>query len=135
MGDSLPAIDLGTGRTALVILVAAGRRHSVALKSDCTLWAWESSGDFQLGSGNSTNRLIPTLVVFPRRFKPLPCPAGGAAWLRQQGGHAILRSGPVGDGGDDLDDAGIGLGAEVELLSRRLYQYRMFSGGGLDGRR
>ena len=63
----------------------------------------------------------------------LGCPTAGTAWLREQGDHAILRSGPGGDGAGDLENAGVGSGAEVELLSRRLYQYRSFRGEGWMG--
>ncbi len=40
-----------TGVTA----IAAGRGHSVALKSDGTVWAWGDNGNGQLGNGTTTN--------------------------------------------------------------------------------
>ncbi len=54
MGDSLPAIDLGNGRTATQL--AAGRSHSCALLDNGSVkcWGWNNSG--QLGLGDTGNR-------------------------------------------------------------------------------
>jgi len=51
MGDALPAIDLGTGRTALA--VAAGELHACALLDDGSVkcWGWNLNG--QLGVGTA----------------------------------------------------------------------------------
>lgn len=50
MGDNLPTIDLGTGRTARAIV--PGAAHSCALLDDRTVkcWGWNNNG--QLGQGN-----------------------------------------------------------------------------------
>ncbi|MFC6883614.1 S8 family serine peptidase [Actinomadura yumaensis] len=47
-----------TGVTA----VAAGRAHSLALKSDGTVWAWGANADGQLGDGTTTERDAPVQV-------------------------------------------------------------------------
>ena len=39
--------------------VAAGSQHTVAVKTDGTLWAWGDNGNGQLGDGTTTNRLTP----------------------------------------------------------------------------
>ncbi len=54
MGDNLPAVDLGTGRTATAI--SAGDGHSCAILDDGELkcWGWNASG--QLGLGDISNR-------------------------------------------------------------------------------
>jgi len=54
MGDNLPAIDLGTGRTALVI--SANGSTSCALLDDFTIKCWGDNTDGQLGQGDTTNR-------------------------------------------------------------------------------
>ncbi|WP_413943337.1 RCC1 domain-containing protein [Bdellovibrio sp. HCB-162] len=51
MGDSLPAVNLGTGRTALQ--VAAGYYHTCALLDDSTVKCWGSNTYGQLGQGNT----------------------------------------------------------------------------------
>ena len=49
MGDNLPAIDLGTGRTATQI--SAGFYHTCALLDDATTKCWGDNGYGQLGYG------------------------------------------------------------------------------------
>jgi alpha-tubulin suppressor-like RCC1 family protein len=41
----------------------ANARHSLALKSDKTVWAWGSNSDGQLGDGTKTNRSAPVQVT------------------------------------------------------------------------
>ena len=53
MGDNLPAIDLGTGRTATAI--AAGNYHVVALLDNGTVKAWGYNSSGQLGQGNTNH--------------------------------------------------------------------------------
>ncbi|AZZ37202.1 hypothetical protein CIK05_10530 [Bdellovibrio sp. qaytius] len=53
MGDSLPAIDLGTGRTAVAI--SAGEVQTCAILDDSTLKCWGRGSLGQLGYGNGTN--------------------------------------------------------------------------------
>ncbi|MCA9676404.1 MAG: tandem-95 repeat protein, partial [Myxococcales bacterium] len=54
MGDNLPTVDLGTGRTA--IMVSAGGGHTCALLDDLTTkcWGWNFRG--QLGLGDVDDR-------------------------------------------------------------------------------
>jgi alpha-tubulin suppressor-like RCC1 family protein len=54
MGDNLPAIDLGTGRTALAI--AAGDAHTCARLDDNSIKCWGKNSDGQLGLGDSSDR-------------------------------------------------------------------------------
>jgi alpha-tubulin suppressor-like RCC1 family protein len=54
MGDNLPAIDLGVGRTAVAL--AGGRDHACALLDDGTVKCWGSNNAGQLGQGDTTNR-------------------------------------------------------------------------------
>jgi alpha-tubulin suppressor-like RCC1 family protein len=53
----------GSGFLSDVIDVAAGYSHSVALKSDGTVWAWGWNAYGQLGDGTSMNRYTPVQVV------------------------------------------------------------------------
>ena len=54
MGDFLPAVDLGTGRTAAAI--AAGEDHTCALLDNATVKCWGASFIGQLGLGDTVDR-------------------------------------------------------------------------------
>ncbi len=54
MGNSLPAVDLGTGRTATAI--TAGVVHTCALLDNSTVKCWGSGGSGQLGLGDFASR-------------------------------------------------------------------------------
>ncbi|MGD9728673.1 MAG: RCC1 domain-containing protein [Gammaproteobacteria bacterium] len=45
-----------------VIAISAGGSHSLALKSDGTVWAWATNSNGQLGDGTTTNRNSPVQV-------------------------------------------------------------------------
>ncbi|MDG0815897.1 RCC1 domain-containing protein [Bdellovibrio svalbardensis] len=53
MGDSLPAINLGTGRRA--VQISAGYSHTCALLDNSTVKCWGNNGFGQLGQGSTTN--------------------------------------------------------------------------------
>ncbi|MFN8516970.1 MAG: RCC1 repeat-containing protein [Chloroflexia bacterium] len=58
----------GGGFLTDVIAIAGGSRHSLALKSDGTVWAWGEDGSGQLGDGipsGTTFSAIPSQVVAP----------------------------------------------------------------------
>ena len=54
LGDNLPAVALGAGKTAKAI--AAGYQHTCALLSDDTVKCWGRNTNGQLGLGNTTGR-------------------------------------------------------------------------------
>lgn len=54
MGDALPAVDLGTGRTA--VQIAVGNYHNCALLSDGGVKCWGRNTERQLGSGDGSHR-------------------------------------------------------------------------------
>ena len=53
MGNNLPAVDLGTGRTAKAI--SAGGSHTCVLLDNDTVKCWGIGGDGQLGQGSIEN--------------------------------------------------------------------------------
>jgi alpha-tubulin suppressor-like RCC1 family protein len=55
----------GVGFLTDVIAVAAGNNHTVALKSDGTVWAWGQNTYGQLGDNTTTQRLTPVQVHAP----------------------------------------------------------------------
>ncbi|MGD9972971.1 MAG: PQQ-binding-like beta-propeller repeat protein, partial [Desulfatirhabdiaceae bacterium] len=46
-----------------VIAISAGGHHSLALKSDGTVWAWGSNGGGQIGDGTNQDRFEPVRVI------------------------------------------------------------------------
>lgn len=50
------------GNLADVVTIAAGNHHSLAVRSDGTVWAWGSNGLGSLGDGSTTNRNLPVQV-------------------------------------------------------------------------
>ena len=50
------------GLTDVIAISAAGGGHSLALKSDNTLWAWGNNNSGQLGDGTTSNRSVPVQV-------------------------------------------------------------------------
>lgn len=46
-----------------VVAIAAGEKHSVAVKSDGTVWAWGTNYRGQLGNGGTENENVPVQVV------------------------------------------------------------------------
>jgi alpha-tubulin suppressor-like RCC1 family protein len=54
MGDNLPFVNLGSGRTATVI--SAGANHTCAILDNNTLKCWGYNGYGQLGQGTGTTR-------------------------------------------------------------------------------
>ena len=54
MGDLLPAVDLGTGRTATAL--SAGFGHTCALLDNATVKCWGGNGSGQLGYGDTADR-------------------------------------------------------------------------------
>ena len=54
MGDALPAVDLGSGRSALSIVIAA--QHTCALLDDGSVKCWGANDGGQLGQGDLADR-------------------------------------------------------------------------------
>lgn len=54
MGDKLPFVDLGAGRTA--VQLTAGREHACALLDNGTVKCWGFNGGGQLGLGDTRDR-------------------------------------------------------------------------------
>ena len=69
--------------------VSAGGSHTIALKSNGTLWAWGENLDGQLGLGDTINRTTPTQVgldtnwlkVAARDFYSLALKTNGTLWV------------------------------------------------------
>ena len=60
MGDNLPAVDLGTGRTATAISI--GSQHTCALLDNVSVKCWGFNDVGQLGLENTTSLNKPPLA-------------------------------------------------------------------------
>jgi alpha-tubulin suppressor-like RCC1 family protein len=56
MGDNLPAVNLGTGRTAKLINIGDGSASACAILDNDSIKCWGDNGSGQLGIGNSDNQ-------------------------------------------------------------------------------
>jgi alpha-tubulin suppressor-like RCC1 family protein len=54
MGDNLPAVDLGAGKTARAI--STGDRHTCAILDNASIKCWGANASGQLGLGHTNNR-------------------------------------------------------------------------------
>ena len=83
--------------------VAAGDYHTVAVKTDGTLWAWGDNGYGQLGDGTTTNHSSPVQVGLGHRWVSVS--AGGSHTM------ALAVSGFVAPGAPTIGTATAGDGA------------------------
>jgi PKD repeat protein len=59
------------------IAIAAGEYHTVALRSDGTVWAWGKNIDGQLGDGTLVSKSSPTLTLIPPTANFVGTPTAG----------------------------------------------------------
>lgn len=106
----------GVGFLTNIVAVSAGFNHSLALRSDGTVWAWGVNAYGQLGNGSNTNALTPVQATLTG---VLSISAGGDFSLAVLSGGAVRawganHSGQVGVGsnlfGFNVPQAVSGLG-------------------------
>lgn len=93
-------IDVGDANI-LVKAVAAGASHTLALKTDGTVWGWGYNGLGQLGDGTNTNRVTP--VKIPSLANVTAIAAGGSHSLALKSDGTVWawgnnNNGQLGDG-------------------------------------
>ncbi len=91
-----------------VIAIAAGEYHSLALKSNGTVWAWGRNNYGQLGNGTTTNKNTPVQVsglssviaIAAGTFHSIALKSDGTVWAwgvneyGQLGDNTTTRSHP-----------------------------------------
>jgi LPXTG-motif cell wall-anchored protein len=71
-----------------VIAIAAGAYHSLAVKSDGTVWAWGGNGAGQLGDGSTTDHQRPVPVRALRGPLRMSSGAGAPTTMPTTGGSS-----------------------------------------------
>ena len=107
LGDALPAVDLGSGRSARQVV--AGGVHTCALLDDFSIRCWGFAGDGELGVGAATNRGA-AMEDMGDNLPAVPLGAGLAATLALGANHACAVQGPVVTcwGQNNLGQLGVG---------------------------
>ena len=75
----------GGGHLSDVVAIAKGRGHSLALKSDGTVWAWGHNIYGQLGDGTTTTRTTPVPVVSLSNVVAIACGIWHSLALKSDG--------------------------------------------------
>ncbi|MFI5164216.1 MAG: choice-of-anchor D domain-containing protein, partial [Bacteroidia bacterium] len=85
-----------------IVSVAAGYYHSLALKSNGTVWTWGNNGNGQLGDGSYNQRIIPVnvngltgtnIAVAAGAFHSLALKSNGSVWAWGWGNYGQLGNG------------------------------------------
>jgi alpha-tubulin suppressor-like RCC1 family protein len=100
--------------------VAAGRQHTVAVRTDGTLWAWGSNFDGQLGDGTTTNRHFPIQVGTNTNWQSVAAGHYHSLGLRKDGtlwAWGKNQYGQLGDGTDIFRNTPVHIGAGFTWLS------------------
>ena len=100
VGEQLPS-PLQVGTASNWAMVACGQYHTVAMKSDGTLWGWGRNGNGQLGDGTGTTTNSPVQVGTANNWVTVASGADHALALKSDGtlwawGHNGV--GQLGDG-------------------------------------
>ena len=82
------SVPVAGGNLTDVVAIAAGYGHSLALKSDGTVWAWGNNYDGQLGNGTNTDSDCPSqmsnltgvVAISAGDGHSLALKSGGAVW-------------------------------------------------------
>ncbi len=88
LGDALPAIDLGPGRTALAVSAAAD--HSCAVLDDRTVKCWGAAFSGRLGSGDTLENLGDDPGEMGDALPVIDLGAGAVYSLVTGGGHTCV---------------------------------------------
>lgn len=84
-----------------IVAIVAGGTHSLALRSDGTVWAWGENGSGQLGIGSTTDQAVPVQVAEIGDIVAIDAAASSSFALREDGtlfAWGSNGSGRLGDG-------------------------------------
>ena len=121
-----------------VVAVAAGGRHTVALKSDGTVWAWGSNSHGQLGDGNGGPGAFSTTPVQVARITQQMCAiaagpnhtialkADGTVWGCGENTHGQLGDGTTVDRVKPVQVVGLTDAVAIAAGSRHTLALRFY---------
>ncbi|MBI4833838.1 MAG: chromosome condensation regulator RCC1 [Planctomycetes bacterium] len=106
-------------------MIAGGKYHTLAVKSDGTLWAWGLNNDGQLGLNDITNRNTPTRVgmdsdwakVSAGEYHSIATKNDGTLWAWGFNNHGQLGLGDSGEGTEKLIPTKIGNSTGWSMIS------------------
>jgi hypothetical protein len=114
------------------VAIAGGQAHSLALKSDGTVWAWGYNGLGQLGIGSDTESLTPVLVPTLTNVVRIACGDNHSLALKSDGtvwAWGYDRYGQLGDGKSGEDTIGYPLYAMTPVQVVGLTNVAGIAGG------
>jgi len=97
--NNITAIAAATGDNLIPSMSSYG--HTLALRSDGTVWAWGNNGNGKLGDNTSTRRLTPVQVQGLSNISAIAASSGHSVALRKDGivwAWGNNSSGQLGDG-------------------------------------
>ncbi|HQJ06039.1 MAG TPA: chromosome condensation regulator RCC1, partial [Spirochaetota bacterium] len=83
--------------------VSCGGSHTVALKSNKTLWAWGYNGSGQLGDGTTTNKSSPVQIGVSTDWARVSCGNDHTIAIKSNGALWAWGGNNYGQLGYDLD--------------------------------
>jgi hypothetical protein len=95
------AFPVSIGGSETWTAVAAGASHTVAIKSDGTLWAWGLNMSGQLGDGTTADKALPEQIGSNTNWRSVAAGGGHTVAVRSDGSlwaWGLNDSGEVGDG-------------------------------------
>lgn len=109
----IPVSGLGAGSGVIAVAAAASGQDSLALKADGNVLAWGDNAAGELGTGDFTNRLTPTLVVGLPQGSPVVAIASGAQSLALMADGAVWAWGALDRTSTPAQVPGLGPGSGV----------------------
>jgi len=126
------AIYLGTTSAAVPVLsptkigtstwstVEAGWNHTLAIKTDGTLWAWGQNGNGQLGIGSTTDQRLPTQVGSDSNWASISCGRNTSYGIKTNGtlwAWGLNTGNQLGDGTTTQRNSPVQIGSDTNWSS------------------